>query len=227
MTARSRTGARGGRATARVAVFGLFAAGPVAAITPDAIQHCGGDAACLGQLEAAALRDSAGAVRREGAQLTLQFGLQAAARFVDQPPITNLYLGRLDGVLLHVVRAAQPGRPASWWLVGESGQAPLAVDALPVGGPGGRHFVVAAGQALALYQRSAARWSLQYRYEAAPGLSWAVKSWRADAAAVRLEWIWPEAPAACAGQPAQGQLQLRDGPYGWDLVPEPPRRCGP
>ncbi len=217
----------GAVSTAAAAWSLAVAATPAGAVTVEAVQHCGADGACLAQLEAAGLRDSAGAVRRDGGQLTLQFGLQAPTRFVDQAPVSHLYLGRLDGVLLHLVRAAQPGRPSRWWLVGESGQAPLAVDALPVAGPGSRHFVVAAGHTLALYQRAGPRWSLQYRYEAAPGLSWLVKGWRADAAAVRLEWIWPEGPSACAGQAAQGQLQLRDGPYGWDLVPEPPRRCSP
>ena len=196
-------------------------------VPPEAIQHCGADAACLAQLEAAAVRDSAGAVRREGPQLSLQFGLQPPARFVDQAPVSHQYLGRLDGVLLHVVRTAQVGRPSSYWLVGESGQSPLQVDALPSPAPGGRHFVVASGNTLALYQRSGPRWSLQFRFEAAPGLSWAVKGWRADAAAVRLEWLWPEARTACPGQATQGSLQLRDGPYGWDLVPEPPHACGP
>ena len=42
-----------------------------------------------------------------------------------------------------------------------------------------------------------------------------------------LEWLWPEAPSACPGQPAQGGLQLRDGPFGWDLVPPAPRPCAP
>lgn len=219
-----------GRALARAASLALaltVASASTSAVTPDAVQRCGAEAACLAQLEAMALRGGAGTARRDGAQLVLQFGLHPPATFVDQPPVTHLYLGRLDGVLLHVVRAAQPGRPSRWWLVGENGQAPLMVDALPVAAPGGRHFVVAQGNSLALYQRSGPRWSLQYRLEAAPGLSWAVKGWRADAAAVRLEWLWPEAPAACAGQAAQGQLQLRDGPYGWDLVPEAPRRCTP
>lgn len=199
--------------------------GTAQAVALESIQHCGADTACLAQLEAAAVRDSAGAVRREGPQLSLQFGLQPAVRFADQGPLSHQYLGRLDGVLLHVVRGAQAGHPSRYWLVGESGQAPLQVDALPSAAPGGRHFVVASGNALALYQRSGPRWSLQFRFEAAPGLSWAVKGWRADAAAVRLEWLWPEARSACAGQATQGSLQLRDGPYGWDLVPEPPHAC--
>ena len=197
------------------------------AVGLEVIQQCGADAACLGQLEAHALRDGAGAAKREGPQLTLQFGLQPAARFVDQPPLAHTYLGRLDGILLHLVRAATPTQLPTYWLVGESGQTPLRVEALPSPAPGGRHFVVASGNVLALYQRSGPRWSLQYRFEAAPGLSWAVKSWRDDAAAVRLEWLWPEAPAACPGQPAQGGLQLRDGPFGWDLVPPAPHQCGP
>ena len=204
-----------------------FAAGASAAhaVSVEAIAQCGAEAACLDQLEAAALRDSAGAAHREGPQLTLQFGLQPAARFADQGPLAHRYLGRLDGVLLHLVRASSPNQLPAYWLVGESGQAPLKIDALPAPAPGGRHFVVASGGALALYQRSGPRWSLQYRFDAPTGLSWAVKGWRADAAAVRLEWIWPEAPTACRGQVAQGTLQLRDGPYGWDLVPEAPRRC--
>jgi hypothetical protein len=219
-----------GQALARAASLAsalALASASTPAVTADAVQRCGAEPACLAQLEAAALRSSAGAARRDGAQLVLQFGLHPPATFVDQPPVAHQYLGRLDGVLLHLVRAAQPGRPSRWWLVGESGQAPLLVDALPVAAPGGRHFVVAHGNSLALYQRSGPRWSLQYRLDAAPGLSWAVKGWRADAAAVRLEWLWPEAPTACAGQAAQGRLQLRDGPYGWDLVPEAPRRCTP
>lgn len=207
------------------AAFFLGVPRTAAAVGLEAIQSCGSEAACLGQLETAALRESAGAARREGPLLTLQFGLQPEARFADQPPLVHTYLGRLDGILLHVIRAASPAHPPAYWLVGESGQPPLRVDALPSPGPGGRHFVVASGNTLALYQRSGPRWSLQYRFEAPQGLSWAVKSWREDAAAVRLEWIWPEGPSACAGQAAQGGLQLRDGPFGWDLVPQAPRRC--
>lgn len=221
-----------GESKAASLVYGLaafFMAAPheAGAVGPEAIQHCGAEAACLGQLETNALRDGSGAAKREGPQLTLQFGLHPAARFVDQPPLVHTYLGRLDGILLHVVRAASPTQLPAYWLVGESGQPPLRVEALPSPAPGGRHFVVASGNTLALYQRSGPRWSLQYRFEAPPGLSWAVKSWRDDAAAVRLEWLWPEAPSACAGQPAQGGLQLRDGPFGWDLVPPAPRRCTP
>lgn len=214
-------------AAARAAACGglLAAAAAAGAVTLESLQQCGADAACLAQLESAALRESAGTARREGALLVLRFGLHPEARFVDQPPLAHRYLGRLDGVLLHVVRASQPQQLPSYWLVGESAQPPLKVDALPVAGPGGRHFVVVSGNEVALYQRSGARWSLQYRFDAPQGLSWAVKGWRSDAAAVRLEWLWPDGPAACAGQAAQGQLQLRDGPYGWDMVPLPPRRC--
>lgn len=218
---------RDGAGAAAAAALASALSGPAGAVAPETIQRCGGEADCLARLEAAALSGSGGTVRREGAELTLQFGQHPPARFVDQAPVSHQYLGRLDGVLLHLVRVGQPGRPSRWWLVSESGQAPLPVDAIPVAGPGGRLFVVAGGNGLALYQRAGPRWSLQYRYEAAPGLSWAVRGWRADGAAVRLDWIWPDAPAACTGQPAQGQLQLRDGPYGWDLVPAAPRRCAP
>lgn len=181
------------------------------------LQHCAGDAACLSAAEAQALREVPGLVRREGASLTLQFGLHPPARFEDQPGLTHTYLGRLDGVLLHVVRA---GSPNALWLVAESGQPPLKVEAVPVPAPGGRHFVVVQGNALALYQRSGPRWSLQFRYDAPAGLAWRLRSWRPDAAALRLDWI-------CSGQATGGTLQLRDGPYGWDLVPEPPARCTP
>ncbi len=188
-------------------------------------KRCGGDAACLSRLEAQALRESGGAVRREGHELVVQPGSRAPARFVDQPPLSHRYLGRLEGLQLHAVRVEGVGQRAAWWLVDDAGQPPLKVDALPVPGPGGRHFVVVDGNVLSLYQRSGPRWALVIRFDAAPGLVWTVKGWRADEAAVRLEWTWPEGPAACAGQAAQGQLQLRDGPYGWDLVPEAPRRC--
>ena len=210
----------------RLAAAGLVALGPASqAVGVDAITRCGGDTACLSRLEARALRDSGGTVRREGAELVVQSGSQAPARFIDQGAVSHQYLGRLDGLQLHAVRAAPAGQSTSWWLVGDAGQPPLKVDALPVVGPGGRHFVVVNGNGLSLFQRSGARWSMQFRFDAAPGLSWAVKGWRADEAAVRLEWLWPEAPAQCHGQAAQGQLQLRDGPYGWDLVPEAPHRC--
>lgn len=215
-------------AAARAAVFGALALMlPATAIpaTLDSLQQCGANAGCLAQLEADAIRDSNGTVQRDGQVLTLHFGLHPEARFVDQPSLAHRYLGRLDGVLLHVVRAAQPNQLPGYWLVSENTQPPLRVAALPVPAPGGRHFVVVSGSDLSLYQRSGPRWSLQYAFGAPPGLSWAVKGWRSDAAAVRLEWLWPEAPAACAGQAAQGTLQLRDGPFGWDLVPQPPRRC--
>lgn len=210
---------------ALVAVALAAAPGSARAVALETLQHCGAEPACLAQLEHAAIRESGGAAKREGLQLTLQFGLNPPARFVDQPLLVHTYVGRLDGMALHVVRASSPAQRALFYLIGESDQAPLRVEALPVPGPGGRNFVVANGNTLTLYQRSGARWALQYRFEAAQGLIWAVKGWRADAAAVRLEWLWPEAPAACQGQQAQGALQLRDGPYGWDLVPPPPARC--
>jgi hypothetical protein len=224
-------GARGSCSATRwrwgwLAAAALIGASPAGhAVGTEAITHCGSDAACLSRLELAALRNSGGTARREGAELILQAGMQAPTRFIDLPPLTHQYLGRLEGLQLQVVRAASAGQRPAWWLLADGGQPPLRFDALPIAGPAGRHFVIADGNSLSLYQRSGARWSLQFRLDAAPGLRWAVKGWRADEAAVRLEWIWPEAPAACAGQAAQGQLQLRDGPYGWDLVPEAPHRC--
>lgn len=226
MRARVSRSTRGCRAS-RLVASGLAAAVASAghAVGLDAIAKCGGDAACLARLEAQALRESGGSVSREGQELVVQPGSRAPARFIDQPPVTHRYLGRLERLQLHAIRVEAPGQRAAWWLVGEAGQPPLKVEALPVPGPLGRHFMVVDGNGLSLYQRSGARWSLAFRFDAAPGLSWAFKGWRADEAAVRLEWIWPEAATGCPGQAAQGQLQLRDGPYGWDLVPEAPHRC--
>jgi hypothetical protein len=224
-----RAGARWA-AWAALVVLGLAgaaAADPVHGPLHERLGRCGDDAACLAGLERDALRRAGSAARRQGPELVLQFGAHAPARFVDQPPVTHLYLGRLDGAPLHVVRAAQPGRLPAWWLVGEGAQPPLRADALPVPGPLGRHLVVASGASLALYVRAGDRWSMPYRFDAPTGLTWEVRGWRADEAAVRLGWAWPEGPSACAGQAAQGALQLRDGPYGWDLVPEAPRRCSP
>lgn len=210
------------RWVARCGVVGVWAGAMAAHAAPaeliqQNLQRCASDAACLATAEAQALREVPSLVRRDGAALILQFGLHPPARFDDQPGLTHTYLGRLDGVLLHVVRA---GSPHALWLVGGTGQPPLKVEAVPVPAPGGRHFVVVAGNSLALYQRSGPRWSLQFRYDAPAGLAWQLKSWRPDAAALRLDWH-------CAGQATGGTLQLRDGPYGWDLVPEPPARCAP
>lgn len=215
------------RAPARAwaAAAALLPSAAALALPADRLTRCAADAACLARLEPDALRAAGGAVRREGAALTLRFGPHPEARFVDQPPLRHHYLGRLDGLALHLVRGEGAGATPAWWLVSEAGQAPLRVDAPPVPGPGGRHFVVALGHTLTLYQRAGERWSRHYRFEAPEGLRWEVRGWRADEAAVRLAWHWPQAPQACPGQPANGLLQLRDGPYGWDLVPQAPRHC--
>jgi hypothetical protein len=95
MTARRRSRAdrailrvvRSANGPAKAWAVGLLlgvAAAPAAAISLAAVHRCGSDTACLGQLEAAALRESAGAARRDGVQLALQFGAQPSTRFVDQ-----------------------------------------------------------------------------------------------------------------------------------------------
>src|SRR5689334_14581928 len=88
----------------------LAVAASAHAIGVDAVAHCGAEAACLAQLETAALRVSEGTAQRDGPQLTMQFGLHPPARFIDQGPLTHRYLGRIDGVLLHLVRASTPNQ---------------------------------------------------------------------------------------------------------------------
>lgn len=105
---------------------------------------------------------------------------------------------------------------------------PLRLDAPPRIAPD-HHLmiVVAKGDAygpstLTLLQHSENGWQIAFRFEAAVGLHLRFANWRKDSAAIRLQWS-RESAAGCAA--AKGALQLRDGPYGWDFVPAPPRPC--
>lgn len=211
-----------------------------------ALDRCSGPApdACLEALERTALAQAAGAVQREGHVLVL--ATQAGpVRFDDHRPATgqapgyaaterHRYLGRLNEVDAHWVLALPPGAPleaARYWLVSDAGPPVLALEELPWPSPGGRLLVFARAVAgprpsvLGLYMKAGTRWSLVYRYEAPAGLNYQFRSWRNDGAAVRLEWERTGAARACATQAGSGSIQLRDGPYGWDLVAPVPASC--
>ncbi|MFD2452970.1 hypothetical protein [Ideonella paludis] len=52
------------------------------------------------------------------------------------------------------------------------------------------------------------------------------KGWRGDGGAVRMDWQWQRGGSPCTPIGATaGQVQLRDGPYGWEITPELPLRC--
>lgn len=159
--------------------------------------------------------------RQKGQVLFLEDRLDAAASAVRY-----VYLGELGLTDVHVVRTLGAGSAHPLLLVPESAQAPLTADAVPWPAPGGRLMVVVSDHEVVVWQRTALRWTLAFRFEPPPGVSMAYKGWRGDAGAVNLDWRFkPElAHVACSG-PAQGQAQLRDGPYGWEWVPALPIRC--
>ena len=120
-------------------------------------------------------------------------------------------------------------RPVFEW-VAPGAQSALRLDALPWPAPGGRLMVVVAGAdgepggSITLWQRAGNRWSQQFRYEPPGSVIYQFHNWRADGAALRLDWQ-RGATSGQRCQPRQGSLQLRDGPYGWDFVPAPPAAC--
>lgn len=199
---------------------------------------------CLAAIEAVALKDAAGRVERNGPWLNLQTG-SGPVRFDDRRSVVvsttpvgatarNYYLGTVEGSDAQLVMSLPPGAPlaaARYWLVGAAGPPVLGLDDLPWPAPGGRLLMVArpagAGRTstLALYLRVGTRWTQPYRFEAPNGLSYSFKGWRADGAAVRLEWAITGPTKACADSGEHGSIQLRDGPYGWDLVPPLPPTC--
>ncbi|HSI57730.1 MAG TPA: hypothetical protein VLA16_09245 [Ideonella sp.] len=233
---------------------GLLAAAACRAETAEALHHalaqCAAPPAegCLAALEARALKEAAGQAERAGPWLSLQT-TGGPVRFDDRRAVVatnattpaaggagprNYYLGAVEGSDARLVLALAPGAPLSaarYWLVGAAGPPVLGLDALPWPAPAGRLLVAAkpASQAgvstLALYLRVGARWTQQYRYEAPVGVSYSFRSWRADGAAVRLEWAISGPTKACADSGEHGSIQLRDGPYGWDLVPPLPPTC--
>jgi hypothetical protein len=221
-----------------IALIVLMAqARPAQAISPAALQAlqaaCPRWDACAASAETRALREASARARREGASLFLTRA-DGAMRFDDVAGHQrHRYLGPLDNTGLDLVAGWRDGH-THFWLVDPASARVLQAGALPWPSPDGRLLVVAAptlgaqGGTLDLYLHAGPRWSRLYRLEAPPGVGFEFQSWRADGAAVRLAWIRRSvagAKATTGSDACSGTIQLRDGPYGWDLVPELPDRC--
>ncbi|OYT89559.1 MAG: hypothetical protein CFE46_03900 [Burkholderiales bacterium PBB6] len=187
---------------------------------------------CLQIRETRALTEASGSVSRNAARLTVQRPDAPPVAFTDDSTSRHHFLGAVDELQASLVLQQGPEQPARVWLVPAQGQ-PLKLDNLPVPAPGGRLLAVvgtgevvvgdAPGSAtsrISLWQRAGARWSRQFSFSAPEGVQFQWRSWRADAAAARLDW---QRQGHCG--PSQGSVQLRDGPYGWELYPEPPAAC--
>ena len=183
---------------------------------------------CADKAEAQALAATAGRARRQGSVLALSLS-SGPQRWEDLAAAGHRYrfLGELDKTGLTLLAGLRAGQPLYWLIEPDSGRV-LEAPMVPWPSPDGRLILVAvpdrpdAGGSLTLYLRSASRWTRQYLFEAPSGLGFSFRSWRMDSAAVRLVWARraTEGRAGC-----EGLTQLRDGPYGWDLVPEPPMAC--
>lgn len=231
-----RTASRAGlRRMGRLGAWACLAAWPALApaLSAQALQSlhqaCPRWDDCVDAAEAKALRDPEPPARREGRQLQLSLP-SGVLRFEDD--ITagrrHRYLGLLDGTGWLLVAGLKAGQ-THVWLIDPQTSLQLELDGLPWPSPDGRLLAVATparadqGGLLALHLRAGQRWSRLYFFEAPKGLGFEVKSWRQDSAAVRLGWTRQPAAGAAAG--CNGLTQLRDGPYGWDLVPEVPATC--
>lgn len=140
--------------------------------------------------------------------------------------LRHVYLGALGLTDLQLVRLVGPAAPQALLMVAESGQPPLAAEDVPWPAPGARLVVVVAPRSLTLWLRTALRWTQAYRYEPPPGIRLSFKGWRGDGGAVRVNWQWQRGGSSCTPTGAhQGQVQLRDGPYGWEITPGLPIRC--
>lgn len=182
---------------------------------------------CAAELETQALRSHPTLAQRDGATLALtpaQVEPQTFVNGADGSPSYH-YLGPLAGTDLQLLLMQASGQSPRFLAVDPAAGARLMLDAPPWPAPGGRLMVVTAaahgGQAgsVALFHRVNAQWRLLFRFEPMVGMGFQFRSWRQDAASLRLDWV-------CEGSPARtGALQLRDGPYGWDLVPAAPASC--
>lgn len=192
---------------------------------------------CLAAREVAVLSASARG-QREGALLRLQAPERPSVDFLDGPEGQYRAVGPLDRHGTDWLIAQWPLLPPGVALQAAdvhftlaalaSGQR-LALDAPPWPAPDG-HLMITVdqraateGSRIALLQRSGTRWSQVFRYDAPTGLQLSFRRWRTDSAALHLHWrrsARPDCPAA------EGPIQLRDGPFGWDFVPPLPPPCG-
>jgi hypothetical protein len=216
----------------------LVVAGPALAATPAAeppapahplVKPCDTpvSARCAAELEAQALRSHPVLAQRDGVTLALTPPQGEPQTFVNtaDASLSYHYLGPLAGTDLQLLLMQATGTAPRYVLVDAGTGTRLAVEAPPWPAPGGRLMVVTAaahgGQAgsVSLFNRVNTQWRLLFRFEPAAGMGFQFRSWRQDAASLRLDWV-------CEGGPSHsGSLQLRDGPYGWDLVPAAPARC--
>lgn len=172
--------------------------------------------ACTEALELLALRQLAGGVQRDGAQLHFAKGTPAQLDDSEADGRHRL-LGALGDSGLLLVLRQRSGQPPEFLLQGPGALNRPLPDA-PWPAPGGRLMALASaarsGQPARLWLlgRVGAQWRVLEQLEGRPGLGFSVLGWRSDGAALRLQWH-------CADSTATGALQWRDGPYGWDLLP--------
>jgi hypothetical protein len=201
---------------------------------------------CAASLEAHWLQRRHNPIQRQGLQLIAHWpGAKPMVLVDDSPGAAPVLVGPLSPdndswlIALWPFKANRP----RYALAYAGANNALHLAGLPWPAPHGRLFVTlddtltsgadtpaapGQGHSVDLWQRSGARWSRLVHYEAGAGLTFSVKGWRADGAAVRL--LWQAQPGECSRGPLSataGELQLRDGPYGWDFVPTPPAVCGP
>ena len=189
---------------------------------------------CLASLEADVLRAARASKKtsraiRQGAQLRLQTPGAAPLILEDSAESRYRALGPVGHADTWLVARLPASQRAPLLLVSPASSQQLGLEAAPRPAPDG-HLLIAVrpgedgrdSATLTLLQRAGQRWSVVFRYEAPAGLHLSFQRWRSDGAAVHLLWQRTPTPACPL---AEGSAQLRDGPFGWDFVPEMPPPC--
>ena len=166
---------------------------------------------------------------RQGAQLRLQTPGAAPLILEDSAESRYRALGPVGHADTWLVARLPASQRAPLLLVSPASSQQLGLEAAPRPAPDG-HLLIAVrpgedgrdSATLTLLQRAGQRWSVVFRYEAPSGLHLSFQRWRSDGAAVHLLWQRTPTPACPL---AEGSAQLRDGPFGWDFVPEMPPPC--